>query len=261
MRKVLGRKQSSTNSEWLKAIAQIESLISFEEVEDFAEKAVNKIKKASMGKKVAYGYSAGKDSIVLDKLCERAGITDCFFGHCDLEFPSYLRWAFAHLPKNCEIINTHINLPWLKKHPEMLFTEDSKSLNRWYALIQRRAFTEYFEKHNPDFIIVGHRTLDGNICGKDGYIRKKSGECRYSPIADWPHEVILGYIHYHNLKLPPSYTWEDGYVFGPTPWPIWGHPKSESEGWKMLWEIEPEVVFQAAEYFDSAMHFLKEVQV
>lgn len=260
MLKVLGRKQSSTNSEWLNAVAQIETLISFEEVEDFAEKAVQRIREACNNKKAAYGYSAGKDSVVLGKLCERAGVTDCFFGHCDLEFPSFLSWALAHIPDECEIINTHINLSWLKDNPDMLFTEDSKKLNRWYALVQRRAFSDYFDKHNPDLIIVGHRILDGNVCGTNGYIRKKSGEVRYSPIADWPHEAILGYIHYHALALPPSYGWEDGYVFGPTPWPIWGHPKSVTEGWKMLWELEPKVVIQAADYFDSALHFLKEVQ-
>lgn len=260
MLKVLGRKQSSTNAEWLEAAAKIESLISPEEVEELAEKAVQRICEASAGKKAAYGYSAGKDSIVLSELCLRAGVTESFLGHCDLEFPSYLSWAFSHLTKGCEIINTHIDLPWLNKHREMLFADYAQGLNRWYSLVQRRAFTEYFERHTPDLIIVGHRIIDGNVCGKDGFIRKKSGETRYSPLAEWPHEAILGYIHYHDLSLPPSYGWEDGYVFGPTPWPIWGHPKSEAEGWKMLWELEHEVVTQAAEYFESARHFLKEVR-
>lgn len=258
MVKYLGRKQNSINADWLYAVEHIEDLISPEEVEGYAEDAVKKLREAVSGKKAAYGWSGGKDSIVLGKLCERAGVTASFFGHCDLEFPSFLNWALENKPAGCEVINTHVGYPWLYDHPEMLFVDDSKRLNLWYGMVQRKAFSEYYSKHKPDMLIVGHRVIDGNVCGSGGYIRKKSGEVRYSPIADWPHEAILGYLHYNGLELPPSYGWEDGYVFGPTPWPIWGHPKSERDGWRMIYELDPTILPEAAKWFDSARDFLEE---
>lgn len=255
MNKVLGRKQSSTNAQWIEAVGNIERLISFDEVEELAEKAVRDIRTASTGMKTAYGWSGGKDSIVLGKLCERAGVTDCFFGHCDLEFSAFLDWALENRPEGCIVINTHVDFRWLSEHPDMLFVDDAKRLNRWYGMVQRKAFADYCAEEKPDFIIVGHRTMDGNVCGENGFIRKRSGEVRYSPLAAWPHEAILGYIHYHDLSLPPVYRWEDGYVFGPTPWPIWGHPKDAADGWRMIQELEPSILPEAAKWFSSARDF------
>ena len=256
MRNVLGRKQVSTNSQWLEAVSNIENLISADEVENFARRAVDNIREAVGGKKAAYGWSGGKDSIALGDLCRRAGVKDCFFGHCDLEFPAFLNWALAHMPDGCVEINTHVNLEWLAAHPDMLFVDDAERLNRWYGMVQRQAFSQYFSTNTPSILAVGHRVMDGNVCGKDGYIRKKSGEVRYSPLADWPHEAVLGYIHYHDMELPPTYTWEDGYVFGPTPWPIWGHPKSQADGWRMIYELDPTILPEAAKWFPSAREIL-----
>lgn len=131
MLKVLGRKQNSTNADWLAAVADIERIISAEEVEQFAAKAIDDIRVATAGKKAAYGWSGGKDSIVLGKLCESAGVTRSFFGHCDLEFQSFLSWALSNMPENCLEITTPIGLRWLSEHPEMLFIDDAKRLNRW----------------------------------------------------------------------------------------------------------------------------------
>lgn len=257
MRTILGRKQTSTNEDWLYAVRHIEELISPQEVAEYAARAVERIRAVATGAKVAYAWSAGKDSIVLGKLCEQAGVTSCFFGHSDLEFPQYLEWAFANMPNGCEVLNVHLDLDWLAKHQDMHFIDDAFRLNKWYGLLQRSFFTEYYERHKPDCIIVGHRIIDGNTCGKDHVIRKKSGETRFAAIADWPHEAILGYIHYNGLALPPTYDWADGYVFGPTPWPIWGRPKDAADGWRMIQELYPEILPIAAEKIESARIFLE----
>lgn len=99
--------------------------------------------------------------------------------------------------------------------------------------------------------------MDGNTCGKDYTIRKKSGETRFAPIADWPHEAILGYIHYHGLELPPTYQWENGWVYGPTPWPIWGDPATVEEGFGMIFNLDPSIVYAAAEVIPAARSFLE----
>ena len=257
MKKVLGRKQVSRNADWLAAMQHIEELISQDEVDAFENAAVERIINATAGKSAAYAWSAGKDSIVLGKLCEKAGVKDCFFGHCELEFPEYLFWALENAPAGCEVINTGLNLEWLEKHPELLFVNDAKRLNIWYGLLQRRAFSIYFEEHGSDMLLVGHRAMDGNNCGKDYTIRKKSGETRYAPIADWPHEAVLGYIHYHGLALPPTYQWENGWVYGSTPWPIWGEPATAEDGFKLIFSLSPEVVRAAAEVIPAARTFLE----
>lgn len=257
MKKAIGRKQNSQNVDWLYAVQHIEELISPQEVAEYAERAVERIKAVATGSKVAYAWSAGKDSIVLGKLCEQAGVTACFFGHSNLEFPQYLDWALANLPYGCEVLNVPLDIDWLAKHQDMLFVDDAARLNRWYALLQRSYFSEYYERHKPDYIIVGHRTIDGNVCGKDKIIRKQSGETRFAAIADWPHEVVLGYIHYNGLSLPPTYNWDDGYVFGPTPWPIWGSPKDVADGWRIIQQLYPEILPIAAEKIESAHTFLK----
>lgn len=146
--------------------------------------------------------------------------------------------------------------PRLSKHQDMLFVYDALQLNKWYGLMQRTFFAKYYERHKPDYIIVGHRIIDGNTCGKDHIIHKKTGETRFAAIADWPHEVVLGYIHYHGLELPTIYDWDNGYVFGPTPWPIWGKPKDMADGWKMIQALYPEILPLAAEKIDSARAFL-----
>ena len=257
MKILLGRKQTSKNSDWLYAMEHIEELISRREVNNYANIAIERIANAAKGKKAAYAWSAGKDSIVLGKLCEQAGVKDCFFGHCDLEFPAYLDWALSHKPEGCEVINTGIDLDWLAQHPELMFVDDAASLNRWYGMLQRKTFTTYFEEHGADVLIVGHRVMDGNTCGKDYTIRKKSGETRFSAIGDWPHEAVLGFIHYNGLELPPTYQWEDGWVFGPTPWPIWGRPDSHEAGFKLIYDLDPSIVVKAAEKIPAARAFLE----
>lgn len=257
MKTVLGRKQVSRNEDWLNAMAHIEELISPEEVRDYADRAIERIARESTSKKAAYAWSAGKDSIVLGELCKKAGVTDCFFGHCDLEFPAYLSWALAHKPDGCEVINTGIDLTWMAKHLGLLFVDDAESLNMWYGKLQRKTFTTYFEEHGADLIIVGHRVMDGNTCGKDGFIRKKSGETRFAAIADWPHEAVLGYLHYNGLELPPTYDWPDGWVYGPTPWPIWGRPKDHEDGFRIIYDLDPSIVEQAAAKIPAARAFLE----
>lgn len=257
MRAILGRKQTSKNEEWIHAMEHIEELITPQEVTEYTDRAVERILEATAGRKAAYAWSAGKDSIVLGKLCERAGVTRSFFGHCDLEFPAFLDWALAHAPEGCEIINTGLDLDWLAGHPELMFVDDARSLNRWYGLLQRKTFTTYFESHDVDMLIVGHRIMDGNTCGRDFTIRKKTGETRFAAIADWPHEAVLGYIHYHGLELPPTYSWEDGWVFGPTPWPMWGRPENHIDGFRLIDSIDPSIVIRAAGKIPAARAFLE----
>ena len=85
----LGRKQSIDNSAWLEAVATIEEAVSRAELDELTAATVADIKAVTAGKCAAYAWSAGKDSIVLGKLCEAAGVTDSMIGVCDLEYPAF----------------------------------------------------------------------------------------------------------------------------------------------------------------------------
>ena len=100
----LGRKQSISNDAWLEAVATIENAVSRRELDDLVAVTIEDIRATVGQKKAAYAWSAGKDSIVLGKLCEAAAITDCMIGICDLEYPAFMAWVNEYKPAGCEVI-------------------------------------------------------------------------------------------------------------------------------------------------------------
>ena len=257
----LGRKQSIDNSAWLEAVATIEDAVSREELDALTAAAVADIKAHTEGKAAAYAWSAGKDSIVLGKLCEAAGVTDCMIGVCDLEYPAFAAWIEEHKPAGCEVINTHQDIDWLVKHQEMLFPKDSAAAGRWFSIVQHRAQREYFKAHELDVIILGRRRADGNYVGRNSNIYTDGkGVTRFSPLAAWSHEHILAFISYHKLPLPPIYGWKNGYLCGTHPWPARQWTGSIENGWREVYDIDPSIVIAAAEKIDCARTFLKGVQ-
>lgn len=257
----LGKKQSISNDAWLKALETIETTVSRNELNALSVKTIDDIQKKTANKKAAYSWSAGKDSLVLGDLCEAAGIHDCMIAICDLEYPAFKAWIEAHKPDNCEIINTHQDMDWLVKHPEMLFPQSSSAAGRWFSIVQHRAQQRYFRKNNLDVIILGRRRADGNYVGRGSNIyTNRNGITRYSPLAGWTHEQILAYIHYNGLSLPPIYSWKNGYLCGTHPWPARQWTGSIQNGWKEIFDIDPSIVVAAAEKIDSARIFLQEVQ-
>lgn len=258
MKTILGRKQRIPNERWQEALDRIEELVTPAELEKAVKTVKADIRKHVNGKKAAYCWSGGKDSLVLSDICRQVDVTDCMFAHTELEYPAFLGWCLTNLPQGCEVINTGQDLDWLARHQEMIFPK-GKELNAWYSGVQRAAFTKYFFDHQLDLIMVGHRKADGNVCGPDNVIRKNSGEVRYAPLANWPHEMILAYIHYHQLKLPPIYGWKNGFRCGTHPWPSRMYMEDLRQGYSEVWEIDPEIIKGAAEKIDSARAFLEEV--
>lgn len=256
--KPLARKQSMSNDTWLEAIKHIETTVSKEELDLAVNLAIKQIKKTTRGKKAAYAWSAGKDSVVLGHICEKAGIKDCMIGLCNLEYPAFLQWVNENKPANCETVNTGQDIEWLKKHPDMLFPQDSKKAARWFAIVQHTAQRRYFKEHNIDILILGRRKADGNfVGGADSIYTDGKGITRYSPLSSWKHEYILAYIHYNNLPLPPIYDWKNGYLCGTHPWPARQWTKSTENGWREVYEIDKSIVKNAAEHIDSAKRFME----
>lgn len=256
----LGRKQSISNETWLKAMETIEDSISREELNRLADATIQDIKTRVKGKRAAYAWSGGKDSIVLGNLCEAAGVVDSMIGVCDLEYPDFVAWIEANKPTGCEVINTHQGMDWLADHQEMLFPQNSATAGRWFSLVQHRAQRIYSKSHALDLIILGRRKADGNYVGQGTNIYTDGkGVTRFSPLAIWSHEHVLAYIHYHQLPLPPIYEWKNGYLCGTHPWPARQWTGSVENGWREVYDIDPSIVIEAAEKIESARAFLKGV--
>lgn len=258
MRRMLGGKHTSDNADWLYAAEHITEFITPDEVEDFAETARRRITEACAGKHAAYGYSAGKDSIVLADILKGIGIDEGYFAYCDLDYPAFLAWVRENKPDGVRMMHTGLDLTWLAEHQELIFARGQLG-QRWHRYSQLGPFSDMIRNNGLDILILGHRVIDGNVCGPDGFMRKKDGETRYNPLYDWPHEAILGYIRYHGLALPPIYGWKDGYVQGTHAWPERDFCDTLEQGYREVYDIDPSIVTEAAEYIYSVRRFLREV--
>ena len=251
------QKQRTTESDWINTIRNIENEVSRDALESLIEKTVRNIRLTVKNAKAAYSWSGGKDSIALQKVCELAGIHDCVFVYCDLEYTAFMNWVKKNKPENCTMINTHQNLYWLSEHQDMLFPQDSKTAAKWFKIVQHKGQEIYYKENNLDMILLGRRRADGNYVGKgENIYTNGKGITRYSPIADWTHEDVLACIHYFNLQLPPIYGWKNGYLCGTHNFAERQWTGSIQNGWKEVYEIEQEWVVKSAGYIESARDFM-----
>lgn len=251
------KKQATNEKDWLVTIENIESIISKNHIDLLINATVMDILIKTDGKKAAYSWSGGKDSIVLGYVCELAEIKDCIFAYCDLEYKQFMDWIKANKPSGCEMVNTGQDLEWLSKHKEMLFPQESKTAAKWFKIVQHKGQEIYYRKHQLDMLLLGRRKADGNYVGKGSNIYTNSkGITRYSPLADWTHEEILACIHYYDLPIPPIYNWKNGYICGTHNWAARQWTGNEANGWKEVYEIEPDIVHEASRYFVGAKEFL-----
>lgn len=258
---VLGRKQRIKNSDWIGTFGKIEQLVSKKELDQLVEKTVKEIKKKTKGKKAAYAWSGGKDSLVLGEICQRAGITPCVLVICNLEYQAFIEWVEAHKPQELSVINTGQDIKWLAGHLQMLFPQDSKFAARWFQIVQHRGQTKYYKEQGLDMLLLGRRRADGNYVGKgDNIYTNGQGVTRYSPLSDWTHEQVLAYIHYYNLEMPPIYDWKNGYLCGTHPWPARQWTGSVENAWAEIREIDSSIVAEAAEHIQSAKDFLENLK-
>lgn len=257
MDNMLGRKQRIKNSDWIEALERIEQTVSRKELEQLADKTVKEIKKKTKGKKAAYAWSGGKDSLVLGEICRMAGISSSVLVICNLEYKAFMEWVDAHKPPGLSIINTGQDMEWLVAHPQMLFPQDSRTAAQWFHIVQHRGQAQYYKKEQLDMLLLGRRRADGNYVGRGGDIyTNKQGVTRYSPLSDWTHEHVLAYIRYHGLEMPPIYGWKNGYICGTHPWPARQWTGNVENAWAEVYEIDGSIVAEAAAHIQSAKDFL-----
>ena len=209
-------------------------------------------------RKIAYAWSGGKDAQVLRGIMELVGIRKCVLVICELEYPAFMQWVTENMPIELEIINLGYDLPWLKKHEHMLFPQDAAMASKWFKIVQQKGLKIYFKKHDLDVLVLGRRKKDGNYVGKNGMnIYRNKDVLLYSPLSDWTHEEVFGFLHYYKYPLPPNYSWPDGFRVGTGPWAARQYTGSIANGWRQVYSIDPHIVLKAAEYFPSAAACLR----
>lgn len=257
MVKVLGRKQCIKNEDWINAFHNIRQLVSREELKQLVLHTVEEVKKNTKGKKTAYAWSGGKDSLVLGEICHMAGITDCVLVICNLEYREFMEWTETHKPVGLSVINTGQGMEWLAARPGMLFPQDSRTAARWFNIVQHRGQALYYKKEHLDMMLLGRRLADGNYVGRGSNIyTDRQGVTRYSPLSKWTHEHVLAFIYYYRLEMPPVYSWKNGYLCGTHPWPARQWTGTVENAWSEIYGIDSSIVYCAARYFKSAETFL-----
>jgi len=257
MKNVLGRKQRIANDEWIKSMANIEGYVSKAELDALIDTALQEVRQTTADRNAAFAWSGGKDSLVLERLCAMAGITECVMVISNLEYKAFLQWVTDHMPFGLEVISTGQDLEWLAKHPDMLFPQDSNTAAKWFHIVQHAGQARYFKNRKCDILLLGRRKADGNYVGQGNIYTDNKGITRYSPLADWSHEAVLAFIHYFNIPLPPFYGWPNGYYCGTHSWPARQWTGSVENGWKEVYGIDPEIVHEAAGLIPSARQFLE----
>jgi 3'-phosphoadenosine 5'-phosphosulfate sulfotransferase (PAPS reductase)/FAD synthetase len=255
------RKQNSSQEEWLDALRNIEHLVPIDHVRRITDIAVSRIIRTTAGKKVAYGWSGGKDSLVLEKICELAGIRRAFLYTTDLEYSDFNAYVDKHAPPYLEKFTTKHDLPWLAKNQQnYLFPERPEYRQQYFIQVQRNGFKQYFKDNDLDQVIIGHRLRDGNNC-PDYIVSNRDGFTRSMPLRDWSHEEILAFIHYHGIALPSIYFYEQGFVWGTGPYPSMPRgSRSLMDCWGYVFRHDPGTVIKASRYIESANYFLRGVQ-
>ena len=258
MRQIIGKKQTSDNAAFVKARGIIEELVSFDEASSLVLSTVERIRNAVQGKRVAYAWSGGKDSLALQYVCEKAGVISCVMGVASaLEYPAFMKWVMENKPEKLVIVdNRKLDLEWLAKHEDMLFPTEAATAAKWFKLIQHKAQEIYFKDNRLDMILLGRRVQDGNFCGKDGMYTNGKGITRFSPIADWKHEQVMAVIHYFmNDNYPPIYDWDNGFVVGTGVWPARQWCQSIEEGYRAVEAVDPNIIEEAAKHLQSARQY------
>jgi 3'-phosphoadenosine 5'-phosphosulfate sulfotransferase (PAPS reductase)/FAD synthetase len=250
---MLGKTQCTKNEDWLTAVKNIECLVSKTEIDNLTERTVWDIKKTVGTQKSAFSWSGGKDSMVLEQLCYLAGIGKGLLVITNLEYPAFYRWIGKHKPSNIKLLCTGQDLLWLAKHQHLLFPRESWIAARWFQIVQHRGQNQFFYSEKLDIMLLGRRKIDGNYVGEGNRYKTKSGVVRYSPMADWTHEHILAFIHYHQLPWAPFYAWKNGFVCSTHPWAA---RQYTDNGWEDVYTIDKSIVREAAFYIKSAKQFL-----
>lgn len=256
MYKPLKKRKVNPESHWLEVWENIDKIISRDHIKRLTFDTVDELITSTAGKKVAYGWSGGKDALVLEKICDMSGIQDRLLIKTDLEYHDFLDFLNERIDDRTTVVTTRHDIEWLSKNPENLFPFDRKYVGD-YMVELRRQMEKHFFNNNLDQFIIGLRIADGNNV-PSRIIENKNGYTKNSPIKDWTHEELLAFIYYHDIELPKIYSYERTFNNSTGPYYKMIRKKGEpiENKWDYLYRHDKLRMKEAARYFESAYEYL-----
>jgi hypothetical protein len=218
-----------------------------EYIEDLIASTASEIRAVCDGKKAAYAWSGGKDSIALQICCEDAGVKRGFCAYNDLYFTESIDFFQTHRPDGVELYNSGEDEKWLAEHPKFLFPVHP---HIWNVQTHLKYQPIYVKKNGIDVLMMGKRTQDGNWVSKDLTPTNGKGVTIYCPIRDWVHEDVICAIRYRGKELSPFYFTSVGFHYGDTKFPVMKPFGKETvdDAWDRIYKIEPRKVLRSAKY-------------
>lgn len=206
---MLKSKKHNTQADWVKAYMNARQNLDIDRANNLITKALKRIPDG----KCIYGWSGGKDALVLQIICEKAGITDCVLGSIGekWEYPEFWQYVKSYAPKGLVIKDFGITAEYVNNNENLAFPQNSKDSLIWYQKCNQRGYYEYAKEKNADYILVGHRSQDGN-----NVVSTKNG--KIYPIHDFTHEDIFCILACYGKVLPPIYFYKDGFYQGTHAW-------------------------------------------
>ena len=202
---------------------------------------------------IRMAWSGGKDSLALEIVCAAAGVSKgmCGLSGPNLEFPAFLGWLNVYRPRDVMPVWTpDLDWSWLQSNQHRLFPRDSAGTRWWMSKCTWGPQEEYAKAYGPFLYVMGRRTADGNMCGRDGVTSGRAGCPVFNPLYDWSHELTLAVVKTKWLpgrELPPVYLTPDGWVDSGAPWPGRRYD-SDAAGWAYTYRKEPAILQVAAAY-------------
>lgn len=259
-RSVMGSKHSATNADFVRTWEQCLELVPVARTEALIEHAVAEVRHYAAGRRVAYGWSGGKDSQALRVVAERAGVFACVLSFCALEWPAMERWVRGPAAPSELVIErkAEVDVAFLARRPELLFPADGKVGYFYSSKITHWGQQKYYAEHGLDLMLYGRRYQDGNHIGPGGLHTNRNGFTQFCPLRSWTHEETMAVARRAGLEMPPVYDYENGWKSGTGPWAGRQGFRSKDEGWAATWSADPEVVRAAASCLPSAREFMEQ---
>lgn len=256
MKSALKSRASNTQEQWMEVWTNYDKYVSLEHIRELEKRTVSEMIEVTDGKRCAYAYSGGKDSVALSLLCNKAGICNGVSAISSLFFDISIEHIKRTLPEGVRLVDTGQDMEWLFENQErFLFNDD---MFRWYKIGHLKAQKEFYQEMNLDLMLKGKRKQDGNNIGKDLIRTNSTTGNEYNPIRDWTHEEVIAYMRYHGKTLSDFYWTKYGFHFGDVEWPSMNLQKGMSvyDMWEYIYSIQPSAVIEASEGIKTAKKFL-----